>query len=103
MLSVAACAIMPSHRTEAPVNAKSKGQDVGITPSPYSDLLGLSKAEILSRMGEPTSKNKNTWTYKVPLGRGMHSFQHENELMFEKDKVIKVIPKEIPVGCIIIE
>jgi hypothetical protein len=88
------------------------GQSVGRTPPlngapgekpvTYEDqYLGLTEAELISRQGAPTRKEKGKLIYARPLGKGMHSYRTEEEFIFKSGKVVKINLKRIPVGCII--
>jgi hypothetical protein len=69
---------------------KSKGVDVGLT-----------KPEVLRRLGEPRPKEGDSWTYRKPLGAGMHSHRTEVELVFKQDKVVEFKERNVGIGCVI--
>ena len=74
----------------------------GEKPVAYEDqYIGLTEAELISRQGAPTRKEKGKLIYAYPLGPGMHSYRTEEEFIFKSGKVVKINQKRIPVGCII--
>lgn len=69
----------------------------------FAEYIGLSEAEVISKLGEPAHKTSERWTYQQPPGRGMHSFRTEREFVFKDGKVIQIINHKVAIGCTVVE